>query len=382
MEKTLLDAEWRAAPTVCAVGQNYHIMIPVKCDMVMWAEIGNQRYYDESNGILRSMVRVHRIVVPMQVLDAARAYTIVTRKAICRRPYFPEMGPCITHNFSFSPLQKRENIHIYQLADTHGIVKESVDAAKYFGDSLDLLILNGDIADHSGSIENICIAYEIAGQVTGGRIPVVFSRGNHDLRGAYAENLADYTPNDAGKSYYDFRIGCIWGYLLDCAEDKADDCPEYGGTICCESFRAQQTADFRAAIADADRSYRAPGVMYRLVVSHVPFTHTDRDTDAQGNTPFGIEVPLYTEWSKILRDTVHPQLMLCGHVHEYFISMPGSEYDDKRQPCPVLVGSKPEKRPDGTAYYVGMAITLNPETAEVCFADSNGQVLQRKVLSI
>ena len=33
-----------------------------------------------------------------------------------------------------------------------------------------------------------------------------------------------------------FRLGNLWGILLDCGEDKNDDRPEYGGTICCHAF--------------------------------------------------------------------------------------------------------------------------------------------------
>lgn len=382
MIDTYCDPEWVCHPAVCAVGTNYHIILPVKSDMILWVVIGSQKFYDESNGVLRSAVRVHRVIVPMNVLDAAESYTVVYRKSIDRKPYFPKMGEPVAHEYSFRPVKKRENIHIYQLADTHGIVAESVAAAQYFGDALDLLILNGDIANHSGSIEHICLAYQIASIVTGGQIPVIFSRGNHDLRGAYAENLAEYTPNENGKSYYDFRVGCIWGYLLDCAEDKRDNHPEYGGTICCEPFRVRETADFCGKIADSSHAYAAPGVDYRLIISHIPFTHISDEEDSFGNRPFGIEVERYSQWAKVLRDTVHPQLILCGHVHEYFISMPGSEYDDIGQPCPVLVGSKPQHNADGSAYFVGMAITLNPKTAEICFTDSNGETLQRQVLQI
>ena len=119
-----------------------------------------------------------------------------------------------------------------------------------------------------------------------------------------------------------------------------------------------------------------------MIISHIPFTHISDEEDSFGNRPFGIEAERYSQWAKVLRDTVHPQLILCGHVHEYFISMPGSEYDDIGQPCPVLVGSKPQHNADGSAYFVGMAITLNPKTAEICFTDSNGETLQRQVLQI
>ncbi len=382
MKTIALDPELVCHPAVCAVHDEYHIMVPVHSDMLMAVRVGDETYYDESNGIMRSSVRVHRIVVPMAALDRAAGYTVIYLKMIERKPYFPTTEPPVELHYDFRPLTKRENIHIYQLADTHGIVEASARAANYFGDDLDLLVLNGDIADHSGTVENICIVYRIASLVAGGTVPCVFSRGNHDLRGACAENLSDYMPNESGRSYYDFRVGCIWGILIDCGEDKRDDCDEYGHTVCCEPFRRRQTEYIRQKIADSAHSYAAPGVDYRLVISHVPFTHNITESDAFGHHPFNIEIERYTEWARLLGEYVHPQLMFCGHMHELTISLPGSSYDDKGQPCPVLVGSKPEKRPDGTQYFVGMAVTLNPGAAEVCFTDSEGKTLHRETLKI
>ena len=121
MIDTYCDPEWVCHPAVCAVGTNYHIILPVKSDMILWVVIGSQKFYDESNGVLRSAFRVHRVIVPMNVLDAAESYTVVYRKSIDRKPYFPKMGEPVAHEYSFRPVKKRENIHIYQLADTHGI---------------------------------------------------------------------------------------------------------------------------------------------------------------------------------------------------------------------------------------------------------------------
>lgn len=122
-----------------------------------------------------------------------------------------------------------------------------MSAGKAFG-AIDFLILNGDIIDHSGSVENFDEIYEIIEELTGGSIPVVFSRGNHDLRGVCAEKLAEYTPVDNGNSYYTFTLGSIWGILLDCGEDKIDAHPEYGNTVCCHAFREEETEYLKQVI--------------------------------------------------------------------------------------------------------------------------------------
>ena len=54
-----------------------------------------------------------------------------------------------------------------------------------------------------------------------------------------------FTPTDAGRSYYEFRAGPVWGLSLDTGEDKVDGCPEYGHTVCCEAFREEEEAWLR-----------------------------------------------------------------------------------------------------------------------------------------
>lgn len=66
----------KTAPAVFAVDTTYQIFVPVTRDALVWVRIGDNEYYDESNGILRSLSELHRVTVPMAELDAARSYTV------------------------------------------------------------------------------------------------------------------------------------------------------------------------------------------------------------------------------------------------------------------------------------------------------------------
>ena len=66
----------------------------------------------------------------------------------------------------------------------------TVSAGKYEDKNIDLLILNGDIPDHCGTPENMMTVYMLVSELTRGKIPTVFSRGNHDMRGLCAEKFA------------------------------------------------------------------------------------------------------------------------------------------------------------------------------------------------
>lgn len=361
--KTIPTA-FQTTPVVYAVGHEYQIMVPVTCECLMWVQVGDRCYYDDSNGILRSGVTTHRMTVPMEELNRARSYTVCFRRVIQRKPYRTETHEIEYYESSFRPVPEDRPLHIYHIADTHNRVETPVAAGRYFGEELDLLILNGDIPNHSGEIAFLATIHQIASEITGGELPVVFSRGNHDTRGVYAENIADHTPTRNGCSYFSFRLGHLWGLVLDCGEDKPDDNVEYGHTICCSDFRRRETEYIRSIIQNAREEYEAPGVTNRLVISHAPFT---RDYEP----PFNIENETYTEWVRLLREYVKPQLLLHGHVHGCYITRPGDELDHRGQPCPVICGSRPEDN-----RFIATALVLEKDGCRVIFNDSNGEILE------
>lgn len=359
--KKIPDA-FKTTPVVYAVGHDYQIMVPVACETVMWVQVGDRCYYDDSNGILRSNTVTHRMTLPMAELDCEKRYTVCFRRVIERKPYYSELGEVETYESPFRPITKSP-VNIYHISDSHNRVQTPVAAGRYFGEELDLLILNGDIPNHSGELSYLATIHEIASEISGGEIPVVFSRGNHDTRGIYAENIADHTPTANGVSYFSFRMGHIWGLVMDCGEDKADSSVEYGWTICCEDFRRRESEYLKSVIQNAKEEYEAEGVTNRLVIVHNPFTETFE-------APFDIEIDTFTEWARLLKAHVKPQLMLSGHTHKCYISEIGSEHDHKGQPCTVISGSRPEKE-----RFIGGAYTLYEDGCRVFFNDSNGEIV-------
>lgn len=319
-------------PTVCAVRDTYQIMILTKTDALVSVRIGDKTYANHTNGIRISTAGVHRICVPAKVLDSAREYTVVAQKMIERLAYFSKTEEPIEKTYKFKPLEKTQNINVYHLADVHGELEQAVECASLYENNIDLLILNGDISSSSDTFDDMTLCYKIASRITKGEFPCIMSRGNHDLRGLGAETLATVMPGDNGKSYYTIRVGCIWAILVDTGEDKDDDHVEYGNTVACHQFREEQEEMIKRVIDNAKNEYENDGVVYKLVISHVPFTF-------KRNPPFDIEREMYTSWSRLLRENVAPDLMLCGHTHNALISERGSEQDDLGHPCTVLVGS-------------------------------------------
>ncbi len=357
----------KTSPAVFAVQDTYQIMVSVTKESLFFVKIGDKCYYDHSNGIMRSLSPLHRVTVPMDELNKAGEYTVCVRPLVERKPYYTETEEVWEKSFKFYPVPEK-NVRCYHIADAHNLVDPVVNAAKLFG-KIDFLILNGDVIDNSGDPEKFDNIYEICSKITSGNIPTVFSRGNHDLRGNYAEKFADYTPNYLGKTYYTFRLGSIWGILPDCGEDKADDRIEYGFTVACHPFRMEQTEWIKEVIKNKDLEYNADGVKTRLVVSHVPFTQKREE-------PFNIEEDTYTLWAKLIKDNIKPHLMICGHTHEEEIRPIGHERDNFGQPCTIVIASGRYN-----TYIVGAGFEFRETEIEVTFTTNDGRVLEKHVLS-
>lgn len=361
-----MDNIIRTSPAVFAVGDNYQIMVEVTCPTLMWVEVGGEEYFDDSNGIIRSAVTTHRITVPASELDAAGGYTLFARRIIERKPYFSETEEPVSKYFCFVPV-KPGRITAYQIADAHNMVQAPVAACKKFEEKfgrIDFLILNGDVPDHSGRIENFHNIYQIAADITGGAKPVVFSRGNHDTRGIFAENIADHTPVENGNSFFEVKLGDLHAVVLDCGEDKNDSHAEYGHTVCCHAFRKRETKWLEGLMAE-------PGIKaskHRVVIAHNPFTWTHRE-------PFDIENEIYSHWAELLKTKFAPELFIAGHLHKLFISVPGDEFDQLGHPCKVVSGSLPIHGRDGKPDYFAGSGFIFDDGVTVVFNDSDGKFI-------
>lgn len=357
-------------PAVFAVDKYYQIMMPCEKACLFFVKVGGKCYYDESNGIMRSRNEIHRVEVPVNELDEAKEYTVCIRPIIERKPYFTETEEILEKSYKFCPIP--ENcIRAYHISDAHNLVREPVKAAEAFGD-IDFLILNGDVIEHSGDPSKFINIYEICSLLMKGEKPCIFSRGNHDLRGDFAEKFADYTPNCSGNTYYSFRLGNIWGILLDCGEDKSDDHEEYGFTVACHVFRERQTEFLKKIIGNKENEYEEKGIKHKLVISHNAFTH-------RYNPPFDIEQDIFAEWSELLRENVKPEVMICGHAHELNVYYPeNTMWNTNGSICPVVIGSTVKK--DDENYFAGCGYIFNEDGIKLIFTDSNGKILKEETV--
>ncbi len=364
-------------PIVCAVGECYSIRIPVKKKVLMSVIVNGKEYFNHSNGIRRSDCIIQHFDIPVAELDFAKEYTVKYEEMILRLPYSCIKKEEQSETFKFKPISKTENINIYHIADTHGRETVAINAGKYFGRDLDLLILNGDISSSCDTVSEIMLSYKIAYGITKGEIPCIITRGNHDLRGKLSEKLEEMLPSDNGKSYYSARVGNMWFLILDCGEDKDDSHHEYSGTAAFHQMRIDETEFIKDIIKNAENEYSAENIKYKFIVSHVPFTWKNTD-ECRGECPFDIENEIYDEWTRLIREYIKPDFMICGHLHETEVWHAGDEHDHRNAPWDILIGSKIQKNTNG---FIGAAVMVKTDEINVVFNDENKNVTGKETVN-
>ena len=357
---------FRAPPAVYAVGGNYCITLIPATRCVVWCRVGNDTYYDDFNGVFRSERLLHQVYLPAGELEKAGSYTVGYRCFAERLSNWNKPTAEGEVTFSFRPV-RAENPRFYLISDVHGRMESGIAAAKAFGE-MDFLIVNGDVHGNSETLEGLLTDHLIAAAVTRGEIPAVFVRGNHDMRGPWAERVEECIPLDGGRTYFTFRLGPVWGVALDCGEIRVDEHEKHGGVVCCHAMRLRETRWLRDLAGRGAEEFDAPGVKYRLAVSHVNFTDVLVP-------PFDIEEELYGQWAALLREHIRPDCLLFGHKHMNYVTLPGSPRDRFGQSAPAIVTGVPPK--DDPLGFSGAGITLFPEFIDADYIDHAGRSLQR-----
>ena len=361
--------------TVFVAHGGYQIIFNTIDKGLAWVKVGDKVFSDDNNGNINSEKTVHKIFVEKELLDEAKEYTIKFARCLDRKPYFAESGETFEKTYSFKPMDKKDNINIFMICDSHSRTKEPAQTGRYFGDELDALVLNGDIPNHSGTVGDMLSIHYIASNVTHGNVPVIYARGNHDTRGRFALDFPDYVATDKGNLYYTFRIGSIWGVVLDCGEDKNDDHPEYGGMANFDAYRAAQTQFLEEIIANKEKEYAAADVKYKIAICHVRM-------DLYRDEYF---TKHYKAWVKYLNE-IGVDIMLNGHEHRRNYLPAGRETDIGTIGYHTVLGGAFDRRdlPDGTKIrnMFGTALNFNDGKVDVIFTDGNYENLEEHVIDI
>ncbi|WP_195461918.1 FN3 domain-containing metallophosphoesterase family protein [Alistipes sp. D31t1_170403_E11] len=195
---------------------------------------------------------------------------------------------------------------IHGKADYMTRLCKSVDFSK-----LGFVAFNGDMSSSVESGEQLFKAYldaSVSLFATG--TPILFTRGNHETRGVFADSLGDYFPGQDGRFYGIYRYGDVCILLLDCGEDKPDDHAEYNGLADYDAYRTEECEWLKRAV----RSDEFLSASARIVLLHIPPMAEAWHGSVHLNELF---VPVLNE--------AGIDLMLCGHDHAYSFRPAGEQ---------------------------------------------------------
>lgn len=295
-------------PVVYAVEDEYQIVFSSRVESQGFVEIGGVKYYDTYAGSQRSTERVHKVSVPMEALDQAGEYTVTVQRYIYRGPFGAIQGKEISQSYRFTPVDADDGLTYYALSDIHMDIEGAKNAAQMTPD-FELLVLNGDIISDVETYADANFVNKVAFELTHGEKPVVYARGNHEVKGAYADQLYKFVGSVNQKFYYHFYLDGIYGLVLDLGEDHDEGWWEYYGS---DDFTAYRNEQIEFLKQEAE-SRNFENYDYRLVVCHIPLTYINTR-----HNHVDCKTAMIEELNKMDID-----MLLVGHQHELYIFEPG-----------------------------------------------------------
>ena len=311
-----LGSRFTYDPVVYAVEDDYQIVFSTNHSAIAWVEIDGERYYDLFAGSMKSDDKVHKIVVPQEKLDAAKGYSIHAEKMIYRGPFGGFKGKEISESYSFRPVDSSDGLVYYTITDAHHARKGATRAALSV-ENLDFLVILGDSTGMVEYEKDVQFSNLLAHDVTKGEIPVVYARGNHEIKGAYAEDLHKYVGSKDGDFYYWFTLSDVFGITLDLGEDHDQGWWEYYETDQFTLYQNEQT-EFLTELA-VSKPYEA--YSYTLVACHIPLQFVNNRKD---------HVDVKETWTELINQ-IQPDLVVYGHQHDLYPFLDGQEtmYNEK-----------------------------------------------------
>lgn len=355
-------------PYIQAVaGNEVTIVWTTNADAVSWVEVApagtnsfygqeHPKYYETKNGN-RVVGRLHKITIPRLEEGSTYRYRVFSKEVLEYEGHRVLYGDIASTNvYRSKPLRfrtldsQKDSISFLVLNDIHGRQDdlEALSNPVNF-DSTDLVFFNGDMVSSMNSEQQFFDGFmDKAVELFASEVPVFFSRGNHETRGAFSVNFPDYFPTPTGQLYYSFRQGPVHFIVLDCGEDKPDSDIEYSGLARFDDYRSEQQEWLKKEI-EKDEFKNAP---HKVIVIHIPPVGSD------WHGPLDIK-------RKILPVLKNQGItaMICGHTHRYqYIEPDGEELD-----FPVIIN----------AHTTSLEVDATQEKFTVLRKDTQGKVLNR-----
>lgn len=302
----LTPYEFTSEPSVINTGSGYSIVFSTSDNGTGYVEYSyngkEYKVYDANGGRLNSDSKIHSINVPYEHLNE-NSYKIGSVRVLEQYSYGSNTNKeIISDEYSFD-FKDNNDLTYLVVSDWHTHKDRAYDAVSYIGD-YDAVILMGDSSpgvDLEEQVVNNIVVF--SGELTKGTMPVLYVRGNHETRGAYAGNILESLG--LNEFYYTAEIGDCTFIALDSGEDKDDSHPEYGGMTDYNTYRADMITWLENIEIDNNKV---------IALSHSwHISDVERELSLKG-------------WDEI--DRLGASLMVSGHTHQCRLI---GETDDEKE---------------------------------------------------
>ena len=270
-----------------------------------------QRYYDVLAGRKVLTDSVHRVRIEGLKPDTKYRYRVFTQEvAEWRYDDWVTLGKTACtdvwrgkpYEFKTFPAKPRE-VTFLVLNDIHERARFMKDLCKNVDfKKLDFVLLNGDMSNRLRNQQHMMEAYlDTCVRMFATHTPLFFNRGNHELRGQFADYLYRYFPTNNGKYYRLQHVAGIDFLFIDTGEDKPDEDIEYSGIVNYDQYREEEARWLRGL-----RESKQVGKHPLIVFSHIP------PTLQKWHGPYHLQKTLMPELNKM-----NVSVMLSAHLHAF-----------------------------------------------------------------
>lgn len=307
-----------------------------------------ETYYHTEHGKRVAHTTIHQIEIPKEKLQGAtyRAGVKSVLFTVSNQTFFG--NTTYGQSIHFKSPANDEGATFFTVSDVHTQPKGAVKAIEKHFDELDFIVCLGDMVSFSGNHYDLTMLVDSMARLSKGALPVVFTRGNHELMGEGANAIEDYIPTPTGQFYYTFTYNNAYFIVNDMGADKPDDNRGFSGLSDGVNYRLSQHDFFEDAIQNASGDYV-------IHLSHIPIS-----TESE---------PLKSNLEGIIQMLSGKiDLSIAGHTHKFLVEEPSD-----RVPFTVIQeGGNIGKFPDS---YIGAIFTLRGGHITVDQVDASGNIL-------
>ena len=299
-----------------------------------WVEYGegeklDQKTHEIKDGMVNAYNRVNTVQLTGLKPATTYSYRVVSKEIKDFQPYQLTYGDTITSDIqTFTTVDSSASeVSWLVMNDIHDRPHSFAQLMALNGtDPYDYVFLNGDMFDYQTNEQQLIDhLLKPCTEVFAGKKPFLLVRGNHETRGKFARQIADYFASPSGNYFYHYQWGPVYNIVIDTGEDKPDDTPVYAGITDFDGYRKEQAKWFEK-LAQTPAFKKAP---FRVVMMHIPpFYSGDWHGTLHCRELFA---PLF--------DKYKVDLVISGHTHKYGVFSPVKGQHN----FPIIIGGGPKE---------------------------------------